>query len=123
MRYMVKHHKRVHNGKDRLTGRKVRQRRDVDTEVKTRSIGKPNTFGLPILARPTRRHCNCSPEQVKQVNERLFVELSSVPLSYWDRTWNELTGAWKLDLPKHFVAKHRTHMRHFRAYARERIGQ
>ena len=65
--------KRVHNGKDRHTGRKIPNRSEHDKKVKTRSIGTGRGF-VPIkdTRRPTRSRCNCTGEVLDKVNERLF---------------------------------------------------
>ena len=119
----MKHQKRIHNGKNRVTGRKISQRSEIKETTKTRTIGKPNTFCMPILRRPTQQHCNCSSSERILVNERLFAELMLVPQRQWPMDWDELTGTWVCNrLPSSFVRKHRKHMRHFREYARNRIG-
>ena len=41
-----RHNKRVHNGKDRHTGRKIPNRSEHDKKVKTRSIGTGKGFVL-----------------------------------------------------------------------------
>ena len=110
---MAKHHKRVHNGKDRRTGRKYLPR---PKKVKGRVIGKPRS---EVTVPQPRPKCCSTSEQKQQVNERMFAELVTLR---WDREWNGVTGTWKSVMPRHFVAKYRKHMNHFRAYARERMG-
>ena len=89
-----RHNKRVHNGKDRHTGRKIPNRSEHEKKVKTRSIGTGKGF-VPITdaKRPTRSRCNCTGEVLDKVNERLFNAWSR--LSRWDE-WNTLTGEWEI---------------------------
>ena len=56
-----RHNKRVHNGKDRHTGRKIPNRSEHDKKVRTRSVGTGRGF-VPIkeTRRPTRSRCNCT---------------------------------------------------------------
>ena len=118
---MAKHNKRIHNGKDRLTGRKLPRRTEPKAIVKARSVGRGHAF-IPIsrTKRPTLQRCNCTPEQRELVNQRLYAELGEIlPLG----TWNELTGAWERKhsvIPRYFARKYSKHMHHFRPYARER---
>lgn len=112
---MAKHHKRAHNGKDRKTGRNIKKRPKIEVKRPTgRRIGKPNPV-MPVLPRPRPKCCE-TPEKRDLVNERMLAELSSIR---WDSVWNEVTGTWDRVIPHHFVAKHRRHMAHFRAVARE----
>ncbi len=116
-----RHNKRVHNGKDRHTGRKIPKRSEHDKKVKTRSVGSGRGF-VPITdaKRPTRSRCNCTGEVLDKVNERLFNAWSR--LSRWDE-WNTLTGEWEIRvfIPKHFVISHAPHMHHFRPYLHARV--
>ncbi len=116
-----RHNKRVHNGKDRHTGRKIRKRSEHDTKVKTRSIGTGRGF-IPIsdARRPTRSRCNCTGDVLDKVNERLFN--AWIVLSR-PANWNRLTGEWEVRvfIPKHFAISHEPHMHHFRPYLRERV--
>ena len=120
---MARDYKRIHNVKDRHTGRKRPKRSKHDETVKTRSVGTGRGF-IPIKPqpRPTTVRCNCSGEDKDKVNERLFTELEKiVPPA----TWNELTGTWErkvLVIPRFFARKHKAHMHHFRTFARERMG-
>jgi hypothetical protein len=114
----MEHHKKVHNGKNRQTGRKVQSRKSGQSKTKVtgRVVGKPRA-AMPTLPRPKPRCCQ-TPEQRQVLNERMFAELSTIR---WDREWSEVRGTWKRVIPRHFVAKYRRHMAHFRAYLRERM--
>jgi len=118
---MARHIKRNHNGKDRLTGKKLPKRPLPKPEIKTRSVGTGKGF-VPITRakRPTLQRCNCTSEQKELVNKRLFAELATVvPMG----TWNELTGEWERKhhrIPGWFAKKYSEHMHHFRSYANER---
>ena len=90
----------------------------TDLEPRQRVIGKPRA-AMPTLPRPKPRCCQ-TPEQRQVLNERMFAELSTIR---WDREWSEVRGTWKQVIPRHFVAKYRRHMSHFRAYLRERMEQ
>jgi hypothetical protein len=115
---MAKHHKRVHNGKDRLTGRTIRVRSKTEVKrTKGRRVGQPKPV-MPCLPRP-RRPCCETPEKKAMVNARLLKQLSSLK---WDMVWNETTGTWDRVIPRHFEAKNREHMSHFRAVAKEHFG-
>jgi hypothetical protein len=118
MKNMAKHHKRVHNGKDRRTGRTVRVRSKTEVRrTKGRRIGQPKP-AMPSLPRP-RPPCCATPEKKAMVNARLLKQLSSIK---WDMVWNETTGTWDRVIPRHFEAKNRAHMAHFRAVAKEHFG-
>jgi len=118
---MVRHIKRIHNGKDRHTGRKLPKRSEAKKIVKTRSVGSGRGF-VPIMRakRPTQQRCDCTPEQQEAINRNLYAELRNiVPLG----TWNVITGVWErkhVVIPGKFARKHSKHMHHFRPYASER---
>ncbi|MGY8745579.1 MAG: hypothetical protein ACKVG2_03410 [Candidatus Poseidoniales archaeon] len=114
---MAKHHKRTHNGKDRKTGRIIRMRPKKVNRPTGRRVGNPKPV-MPVLPRPRPKCCETA-EKKDLVNERLLAELSTLR---WDKDWNEVTGTWDRVIPRHFVAKHRAHMAHFRAVAREYFG-
>jgi hypothetical protein len=115
---MAKHHKRTHNGKDRMTGRIIKMRRETEVkQTKGRRVGNPKPV-MPVLPRPRPKCCE-TPEKKELVNERLLAELSTLR---WDKDWNEVTGTWDRVIPRHFVAKYRKHMAHFRAVARDHFG-
>ena len=114
----MKHHKRAHNGRDRRTGRLVKARPKSEVKsTKGRRIGNPRP-AMPSLPRPRPKCCE-TPEKKELVNERLLAELSTLR---WDMVWNETTGTWDRVIPRHFVARHRVHMAHFRAVAHEHFG-
>jgi len=115
-----RHNKRVHNGKDRHTGRKIPNRSEHEKKVKTRSIGTGRGF-VPIsdARRPTRSRCNCTDDVLDKVNERLFNAWSKLPRP---GNWNALTGEFvRVFIPTHFDRKHKPHMHHFRPYLREKV--
>lgn len=115
---MAKHHKRAHNGKDRKTGRKIKKRPKKEVKRPTgRRVGNPKPV-MPVLPRPRPQCCETA-EMKDLVNKRLIAELSTLR---WDKDWNEVTGTWVRVMPRHFVAKYRKHMAHFRAVAREHFG-
>ena len=91
----MEHHKKVHNGKNRQTGRKVLPRKSGQnkTKVTGRVVGK--RIAMPTLPRPKPRCCQ-TPEQRQVLNERMFAELSTIR---WDREWSEVRGTWKRVIP------------------------
>ena len=117
---MAKHHKRIHNGKDRRTGRKVTERHKFARDRKgnnsrpTLKITKPNP-AAPVRGVRDRKCCE-TPEKRDEVNKRLFAEITNVT---WDNVWSKNEGRWRKVIPQWFVTKYRAHMPHFRGYLRE----
>ena len=85
-----RHNKRVHNGKDRHTGRKIPNRSEHDKKVTTRSVGSGRGFvPITLQRRPSTVRCNCTGDEMDKVNERLFKTLQKFTP---EGTWNGLTG-------------------------------
>ena len=117
-----KHNKRVHNGKDRHTGRKIPKRSEQDKKVNTRSVGSGRGFvPITLQRRPSTVRCNCTGDEMDKVNERLFRTLQKFTP---EGTWNGLTGSWERkvgSIPPQFARKYRIHMHHFRPFFRDRM--
>ena len=114
----MKHHKRAHNGKDRVTGSVVKTHPKNEGKKQRSRVATSRKPAMMVLSRP-RKPCCETPEKRELVNERLLAELSTLT---WDKVWNETTGTWDRVIPHHFVARNRAHMAHFRAVAREHFG-
>ena len=122
----MKHMKKIHNGKDRRTGKKVRKNANsggladpAAEAIRQQWIAAKRTKQAKHQASKdkaaSRGPCCKDVAAIKAKNEQLLSELRSMPM---DRALKEDRNLWVIMpvVPRSFIAANRHHLAHFRQY-------
>ena len=115
----MRHIRRVHNGKDRRTGQKIRNNR------KSGGLADPRAEDIrqkwaedkrqKKVNKASRGPC-CKDDAARLAkNEQLLSELISMKM---DKVWNDNRGTFEPKVPRSFIRDNRPHLPHFRQYAK-----
>ncbi len=122
----MKHMKKIHNGKDRRTGKKVRKNANsggladpAAEAVRQQWLAAKRAKQMKHQAgkdkAASRGPCCKDVAAIKAKNEQLLSELRSMPM---ERALKEDRTAWVVIpvVPRSFIAANRHHLAHFRQY-------
>ena len=122
----MKHMKKIHNGKDRRTGKKVRKNANsggladpAAEAVRQQWLAAKRAKQVKHQAgkdkAASRGPCCKDVAAIKAKNEQLLSELRSMPM---ERALKEDRTAWVIIpvVPRSFIAANRHHLAHFRQY-------
>ena len=122
----MKHMKKIHNGKDRRTGKKVRKNANsggladpAAEAVRQQWLAAKRAKQMKHQAgkdkAASRGPCCKDVAAIKAKNEQLLSELRSMPM---ERALKEDRTAWVVIpvVPRIFIAANRHHLAHFRQY-------
>ena len=111
--------KRVHNGKDRRTGQKIREHRNRGGLADPRAEARRQKWvekNLQKKANNDSRGPCCKDDAARLAkNEQLLSELRSMKM---DKVWNDNRGTFEPRVPRRFIRANRPHIPHFRQYVK-----
>ena len=115
----MRHIRRVHNGKDRRTGQKIRNNRNrgglADPRAEARRQKWVEDKRQKKVNKNPRGPC-CKDDAARLAkNEQLLSELRSMKM---DKVWNDNRGTFEPKVPRSFIRANRPHIPHFRQYVK-----
>ena len=115
----MRHIRRVHNGKDRRTGQKIRNNRKsgglADPRAETIRQKWVENNSQKKANKTSRGPC-CKDDAARLAkNEQLLSELRSMKM---DKVWNDNRGTFEPKVPRSFIRANRPHLPHFRQYVK-----
>ena len=111
--------KRMHNGKDRRTGHKIRNNRNRGGLADPRAEAARQKWvekNRQKKANNDSRGPCCKDDAARLAkNEQLLSELRSMKM---DKVWNDNRGTFEPRVPRSFIRANRPHIPHFRQYVK-----
>ena len=115
----MRHIRRVHNGKDRRTGQKIRNNRNSGGLADPRAEDTRQKWvenNRQKKANKLSRGPCCKDAAARLAkNEQLLSKRRSMKM---DQVWNDNRGTFEPKVPRSFIRANRPHLPHFRQYVK-----